>query len=72
MSTELMYFNMQLSMVKQSAELLGHDKNYLTRQTTEMSARAVSLEDKLDLVTEELVAVKQEKERLLREYMNSK
>ena len=58
--------------MKQSAELLGHDKDYLTRQTTEMSARAASLEDKLDHVTEELVAVKQEKERLLREYMSSK
>lgn len=37
-----------------------------------MSTRTASLEEKLDLVTEELAVAKQEKDRLFRDFMNSK
>ena len=37
-----------------------------------MSTRTASLEEKLDLVTEELAVAKQEKDKLFRDFMNSK
>lgn len=58
--------------MQQSEALLRHDKDYLSRQVSELTQKVTLAEDKLEGVAGELASVKQAKERLYQDLLTSR